>query len=143
MRCWDGGASFFTCKFGTYHLLDNITLHKSIDSKLVTTDYFSLAAPFVNYWNGDVCEIQDQYLRCQCGRLYRPFKMLENRPFALKGTTKLTQIKEEINKLDFKNNLVQVQFENLNVRISSDRELEKNEKTQLKKILKEYQITFC
>jgi hypothetical protein len=69
--------------------------------------------------------------------------MLENRPFALKGTTKLTQIKEEINKLDFKNNLVQVQFENLNVRISSDRELEKNEKTQLKKILKEYQITFC
>ena len=144
MKCWDGGAGFFTCKFGTHHLLDNFSwISQGEGNKLISTDYFNLASPFINYWNGDLCEIRDEYKKCKCGRYYRPFKMLENRPFALKGTTKLTQIKEEINQLDFKNNLVQVQFENLNVRISSDRELEKNEKTQLKKILKEYQITFC
>ena len=34
MRCWDGGASFFTCKYEVYHLLDNVTLHKEIDNKL-------------------------------------------------------------------------------------------------------------
>ena len=140
MRCWDGGASFFTCKFGTYHLLDNVTYHKSINNKLVTTDYFSLAAPFVNYWNGDVCEIEDEYSRCQCGRLYRPFKMLENRPFALKGTTKLTSIKEQISKLDFKKDLTQVQFELSNVRISTSRILETFEKDILQNILKEYKI---
>lgn len=140
MRCWDGGATFFTCKFGTYHLLDNITYHKSIDNKLVTTDYFSLAAPFVNYWNGDICSIENEYLRCECGRLYRPFKMLENRPFALKGSTKLTSIKQQISQLSFKGDLVQVQFENLSVMISSSRSLETSEKDQLQDILREYQI---
>lgn len=140
MRCWDGGATFFTCKFGTYHLLDNITYHQSIDNKLVTTDYFSLAAPFVNYWNGDICSIGNEYLRCECGRLYRPFKMLENRPFALKGSTKLTSIKQQISQLSFKGDLVQVQFENLSVMISSSRPLETSEKDQLQDILREYQI---
>jgi phenylacetate-coenzyme A ligase PaaK-like adenylate-forming protein len=143
MRCWDGGATFFTCKFGTYHLLDNITYHKSVDNKLVTTDYFSLSAPFINYWNGDLCKIENEYLRCECGRLYRPFKMLENRPFALKGSSKLTSIKQQISQLSFKRDLIQVQFENLSVRISCSRELETNEKDQLQNILIEYQIIFC
>jgi hypothetical protein len=142
MRCWDGGATFFTCKFGTYHLLDNITYHKSVNNKLITTDYFSLAAPFVNYWNGDLCTIGDEYVRCECGRLYRPFKMLENRPFALKGSTKLTSIKEQISQLSFKTDLVQVQFENLNVIIFSNRILEDIEKDQLRSVLKEYDIIY-
>ena len=142
MRCWDGGATFFTCKFGTYHLLDNITYHRSVDDKLVTTDYFSLAAPFVNYWNGDLCTIQDQYLRCECGRLYRPFKMLQNRPFALKGSTKLTSIKQQISQMSFKADLVQIQFENLSVRISSSRELEIFEKEELQGVLNEYTILY-
>jgi hypothetical protein len=140
MRCWDGGATFFTCKFGTYHLLDNITSHKSIDNKLVTTDYFSLAAPFVNYWNGDLCTIGEEYFRCQCGRLYHPFKMLQNRPFALKGTSKLIDIKQKISQLSFKSDLIQVQFENLSVRIVCSRELKIDEKNQLQDILKEYEI---
>jgi phenylacetate-coenzyme A ligase PaaK-like adenylate-forming protein len=140
MRCWDGGATFFTCKFKTYHLLDNITYHKSINNKLVTTDYFSLAAPFINYWNGDICSIGNEYLRCECGRLYRPFKMLENRPFALKGSAKLTSIKQQISQLSFKGDLIQVQFENLSVMISSSRPLETSEKDQLQDILREYQI---
>ena len=140
MRCWDGGATFFTCKFGTYHLLDNITYHKSIDNKLVTTDYFSLSAPFVNYWNGDLCTIGDEYVRCECGRLYRPFKMLENRPFALKGSSKLTSIKQQISQLSFKKDLIQVQFQNLDATIVCSRELKTDEKGQLQEILNEYNI---
>jgi hypothetical protein len=141
MRCWDGGACFFTCKFGTYHLLDNITQHRSVNKKLVTTDYFSLAAPFVNYWNGDICEIGEEYKRCKCGRLYRPFRMLQNRPFDIKGPIKLTAIKEKINKLNFKKDLVQVQFEGLNVSISTKRHLNREEKIKLKNILNDYEIS--
>ena len=140
MRCWDGGATFFTCKFGTYHLLDNITYHKSVDNKLVSTDYFSLASPFVNYWNGDICSIGNDYVRCECGRLYRPFKMLQNRPFALKGSTKLTSIKQQISQLSFKKDLIQVQFQNLDVTIVCSRQLDIDEKDQLQDILKEYEI---
>ena len=140
MRCWDGGACFFTCKFRTYHLLDNITQHKSINKKLVTTDYFSLSAPFVNYWNGDICEIGEEYSRCECGRLYRPFKMLQNRPFNIKGPTKLTAIKEKINKLYFKKDLVQIQFKELNVSVSTKRQLSAEEEFELKNILSDYKI---
>jgi hypothetical protein len=70
----------------------------------------------------------------------KPFRMLENRPFALKGSSKLTNIKEQISQLSFKTDLVQVQFENLTVMISSARNLETNEKEILQDILKEYQI---
>jgi hypothetical protein len=66
--------------------------------------------------------------------------MLQNRPFALKGTTKLTAIKEQISQLSFKRDLIQVQFENLRVSIVSSRKLENNEKDQLQNILKEYEI---
>jgi len=99
MRCWDGGASFFTCKYKTYHLMDNLSWSFEINSKLITTDYFSLPSPFVNYWNGDYCKIDNEYKRCECGRLYREFEFLENRPFSLKGTC-FKEIKEKIEKLN-------------------------------------------
>jgi len=141
MKCWDGGASFFTCKNGTYHLNDNFAWTvEGPDHKMISTDYFNLASPFINYWNGDLCEISKEYHKCNCGRYYRPFKMLQNRPFALKGTTKLTTIKEEISKLSFKGDLIQVQFENLSVSVVSSRKLEDYEKDQLQNILKEYRI---
>lgn len=141
MRCWDGGASFFTCKNGTYHLNDNFAwVIEGPDNKMISTDYFNLASPFINYWNGDLCEIDSEYRKCSCGRYYRPFKMLQNRPFALKGTTKLTAIKEQISQLSFKRDLIQVQFENLRVSIVSSRKLEDNEKDKLQNILKEYEI---
>lgn len=54
--------------------------------------------------------------------------MLENRPFSLKGTKKLTEIKKELKKLYFKNDLVQFQFENSSVRISTKRVLNEEEK---------------
>lgn len=100
MRCWDGGASFFTCKEKTYHLMDNLSWCIEIDNKLISTDYFSLPSPFVNYWNGDYCSIENQYKRCECGRLYREFEFLENRPFSVKGTC-FKQIKDKIESLNF------------------------------------------
>ena len=77
MRCWDGGASFFTCKEGTRHLCDNLSYcHTTTDLKLLSDDYFSLPNPFINYWNGDHAQILDQYQKCKCGRYFRPFRML-------------------------------------------------------------------
>ena len=101
MRCWDGGATFFTCKHYTYHLCDNLSYCTEIDKKLISTDYFSFPSPFVNYWNGDYCEIGDTYKRCECGRLYREFKFLENRPFAVKGVV-ISEVKKKIEEIGIK-----------------------------------------
>lgn len=95
MRCWDGGATFFTCRKRNYHLMDNLSWCVEIDDKLVCTDYFSLPSPFVNYWNGDFCRISDTYRRCGCGRLYRDFKFLDNRPFSVKGKS-ILEVKEAL-----------------------------------------------
>lgn len=85
MRCWDGGATFFTCKEENYHLMDNLSWCVEKNKRLICTDYFSLSSPFVNYWNGDLCRINEKYERCDCGRLYRDFEFLDNRPFLIKG----------------------------------------------------------
>ena len=85
MRCWDGGATFYTCKYRNYHLMDNLAWVEEIDGKMICTDYFNLASPFVRYWNGDYCRISKEYHRCECGRLYREFEFMESRPFSLKG----------------------------------------------------------
>lgn len=141
MRCWDGGASFFTCKYGTYHLHDNLSWTiEGPNKKMISTDYFNMASPFINYWNGDLCEIINDYKLCECKRYYRPFKMLENRPFALKGPTKLTAIKKQIGVLEYKNKINQVQFENLDVNIYLNKSLEKDELTSLQEILKDYKV---
>jgi hypothetical protein len=75
MRCWDGGATFYTCRYNTYHLMDSLSWAYSDNHKLRTYDYFSIPSPFVNYWNGDYAEIGDSYQRCDCGRAYRHFKI--------------------------------------------------------------------
>jgi phenylacetate-coenzyme A ligase PaaK-like adenylate-forming protein len=95
MRCWDGGATFFTCKEGNYHVLDNLSYCFAKNNKLISTDYFSFTNPFVNYWNGDYCEIDNRYERCDCGRLFRKFKFIDSRPFAVKGES-INKIKETI-----------------------------------------------
>lgn len=101
MRCWDGGATFFTCVHKNYHLLDNLSWCESIDGKLISTDYFSLPSPFVRYWNGDFCRIDNKYQRCECGRLFRDFEFLENRPFSLKGKC-ILEIKKTLDNLNIK-----------------------------------------
>ena len=141
MRCWDGGASFFTCKFGTYHLNDNFAwVTQGSDNKLISTDYFNMAAPFINYWNGDRCRIENDYHKCECGRWYRPFKMLQNRPFALKGPKKLTLIKEQIGQLEFKNKISQVQFDGLDVNVYLNEKIEEIYLNKIKNILSEYTV---
>lgn len=75
MRCWDGGATFFTCKHNTYHLLDSLSWTYTSDYKLISSDYFSLPSPFINYWNGDYADISSDYERCKCGRAFRKFEM--------------------------------------------------------------------
>jgi hypothetical protein len=141
MRCWDGGASFFTCRFGTYHLNDNFAwVVEGSDNKMISTDYFNMAAPFINYWNGDLCEIGKEYQRCGCGRWYRPFKMLQNRPFALKGPTRLTKIKEQISRLDFKGKIGQVQFDGLSVNVHINERLDEESINKIKEILSEYTV---
>lgn len=99
MRCWDGGGSFFTCKYRNYHLMDNLAwCEQGPNNEFICTDYFNLASPFVRYWNGDYCKIDNEYKRCECGRLYREFEFLENRPFSLKGVC-FKEIKEKIKEL--------------------------------------------
>lgn len=95
MRCWDGGISFMTCKYGKRHLLDNLSYCVSVGGKLVSTDYFSLPAPFVNYWNGDYGDVGDEYHRCDCGRAYREFSFGRPREFTYMGLTS-EQIKMRI-----------------------------------------------
>ena len=44
MRCWDGGATFLTCKDNNYHVLDNLSYCYEKENKLISTDYFSFSA---------------------------------------------------------------------------------------------------
>lgn len=115
MRCWDGGATFFTCSEGNYHILDNLSYCEDKNNKLISTDYFSFVSPFINYWNGDYCEISTKYERCDCGRLYRKFKFLDSRPFSVKGES-INKIKETIINLEIKGiKRVICSFENINI----------------------------
>lgn len=98
MRSWDGGASFLTCKHHTYHLLDNLSNVQCVDGKLISTDFFSFASPFLDYWNGDFCEINDNYKLCECGRWFRPFKFTNPRNFTMNGLDANT-IQERIKNL--------------------------------------------
>jgi len=98
MRCWDGGATFYTCKHRNYHLMDNLAWVEEVDGKMICTDYFNLASPFVRYWNGDYCRISKEYQRCECGRLYREFEFMESRPFSLKGVC-MKEIKDGLKAL--------------------------------------------
>lgn len=79
MRCWDGGATFFTCKYGTYHSMDWLVDMWEDNGELATTDFFNLATPFINYRNGDAVRFQKTWAKCQCGRYYRPMQFYGKR----------------------------------------------------------------
>lgn len=81
MRCWDGGASFFTCQYGTYHCMDWLCdMQQGDRNQLETTDFFNLAAPFIRYRNGDEVRLMKTWAKCQCGRYYRPMQFYGKRP---------------------------------------------------------------
>lgn len=140
MRCWDGGATFFTCKYKNYHLCDNLSWSEEVDGKLVTTDYFSLPSPFVKYWNGDLCKIDDTYQRCECGRLYRDFTFVESRPFSLKGLS-IEKYREQIKHSGIPN-IKQVKCSVNHIEIVSSDHLSLDEKTKIKNILDKFDVKF-
>jgi hypothetical protein len=140
MRCWDGGASFFTCKEKNYHLMDNLSWCEEVDTKLISTDYFSFPSPFVNYWNGDYCKIDNKYQRCDCGRLYRDFEFLENRPFSLKGMC-LKDIKDKIKEMDIQG-ITQARCSVDSIDIISNKELSEQEKLMIRNITNKFKFNF-
>lgn len=140
MRCWDGGASFFTCPYGTYHLMDNISHSASRNGKLICTDYFSLAMPFVNYWNGDYAEIAEDYQKCLCGRFYRKFKFLKQREFSAAGITS-----DEVSRRATQLGIRGIKYINMAKRrldVVSFRELKLEERALFERAFPEYQILF-
>lgn len=140
MRCWDGGASFFTCKEKNYHLMDNLSWCEEMDTKLISTDYFSFPCPFVNYWNGDYCKIDKKYKRCDCGRLYREFEFLENRPFSLKGIC-LKEIQDKINNLNI-SEIKQIRCDSKKLKVISTKELSNYDKERVKKTTNKFNFEF-
>lgn len=140
MRCWDGGASFFECKYGTIHLMDNLAWCVEKEKKLVSTDYFSLPSPFVNFWNGDRCEIENKYQKCKCGRMFRPFKFLENRPFAVKGNS-IKEYREKMVALGI-SDIRQIRCDINFFVISSTRRLSDSEKLEIRKIFAGHEVRF-
>lgn len=140
MRCWDGGATFFTCRHGNYHLMDNLAWCDEMDGKLISTDYFSLPSPFVNYWNGDRCSIGKSYMRCECGRLYRDFEFLENRPFSLKGMS-INDLRRTIEKINSKS-IKQVRCGLNTIDIISSEEISELEKGEISKSAERFEFRF-
>ena len=134
MKCWDGGASFITCKHNTYHLLDDVAYCHSIDGKLISTDYFNQVSPFVNYWNGDYCDIDDKYEKCECGRWYRQFKFVKNRDFGSLHLESL-KVKNKIKKLKISS----IKFVKMGIRneitIISNKNISKTDENSIRKAL--------
>jgi len=140
MRCWDGGASFFTCKDKNYHLMDNLSWCEENEEKLISTDYFSFTCPFVKFWNGDKCKIEDKYKRCSCGRLYREFRFLDNRPFAIKGHS-ITEYKNKLMSCGFieiKQIVCGVDF----IEVISNKEMNQSQKEKIVEIFNDHKLKF-
>lgn len=140
MRCWDGGAGFFSCRYGTYHLMDNLSFCEEFENKLISTDYFSLPSPFVKFWNGDLCKIENKYKRCQCGRIFRPFTFLQSRPFSIKGKC-ITELREKVKQSGIKG-IKQIKCGNSKMEIVSNINLSNQDKEQLFQIMSEFNLIF-
>lgn len=140
MRCWDGGASFFTCKFGNYHIMDNLSWCEEIEGKLISTDYFNFISPFIRYWNGDICSLSSDFLRCDCGRLFREFEFLENRPFSISGVN-LEDLKLKMIELNL-NCIKQVKCYTDLIDVVTTRELSDFEKNKIKVLEPRFNFVF-
>jgi len=140
MRCWDGGASFFTCIHRNYHLMDNLSWCEEIEGRLISTDYFSIPSPFIRYWNGDRCRLADSYQRCECGRLYREFEFLENRPFSLKGAC-INELRRTIEKINSKS-IKQVRCGLNTIDIISSEEISEFDKGEVLKTTDKFEFRF-
>lgn len=77
MRCWDGGLSFFECRYGTKHINDELCVAKSVNNQIISTDLFNYAQEFINYKNDDIGEIEIK--QCACGIFGNVFKKFEGK----------------------------------------------------------------
>jgi hypothetical protein len=140
MRCWDGGATFITCKEKRQHLLDNLSWCEEKDKMLLSTDYFSLPSPFIRYWNGDYCKIGQEYSRCDCGRLYRQFEFLDSRPFTIKGES-INKIKQELLSLNIRG-IKQVRCQVESILLISSKEISEEDKKRINDKFLDINFTF-
>jgi hypothetical protein len=66
MRCWDGGATFVTCKHGSTHWIDLLCETRIERKSLICTDLFNAAQQFIEYRNGDMLS-STRHGTCKCG----------------------------------------------------------------------------
>lgn len=66
MRCWDGGASFYTCQYMNKHICHFTSLVHMENRKLISTDFWNRSQLFVDYWNGDIVDWSRGNM-CPCG----------------------------------------------------------------------------
>jgi phenylacetate-coenzyme A ligase PaaK-like adenylate-forming protein len=83
MRSWDGGATFYTCRFGECHWVDYLA-PTSVDdnNKLIATDLFNVAQMYVNYHNGDFVK-KTTTSTCACGMVSTKNEFLNRSAFTL------------------------------------------------------------
>lgn len=71
MRCWNGGATFYTCSAGNVHWVDMLADVKTEDDgSLSSYDIWNYEQNFYWYHNDDMCQIND-YKLCDCGMVRR------------------------------------------------------------------------
>lgn len=142
MRCWDGGITFFTCAYHTYHLLDGLSWVTSDNNKLISTDYYSLPSPFVNYWNGDYGTVEKNYQKCDCGRYYRHFDISRVRSTQLSGVASY-DIKNKITESEIEiTNIKRVEATHNFIRIFTIKPYSSNDRMKVRKLLPKFEINF-
>lgn len=139
MRCWDGGVTFYSCQFNKTHLIDGLAWAWSDAGRLISTDFYSLPSPFVNYWNGDYCTIAEQYQICKCGRCYRPFEMQSPRSVAVNNAVS-DQLKVWINQLPFIADIKRAEATRKFIRVFTKRPLTSKERAEIRKVLQGFEV---
>jgi hypothetical protein len=143
MRCWDGGITFMTCKFGTYHLLDGLAWTRSDENdRLISDDYYSLPSPFVNYWNGDFGTVGTTYHKCKCGRMYRDFTIKRIRSVIMSGVHNTT-IRDNILATDVDTSgIKRAEASDYFLRLFTDRPYSPHERLTIRRTLPNLEINF-
>lgn len=85
MRCWDGGATYYTCPNMKTHWVDFSSIIRFDGQKLISTDLWNTAQKFVDYWNNDRL-LSRPIGKCDCGLEAVEIEWMENpRYFVVKG----------------------------------------------------------
>jgi len=140
MRCWDGGVTFFTCRHHTAHLLDGLSWAYTNQNRLISYDFYSLPAPFVNYWNGDFATIDEEYQKCKCGRSYRPFVIHNTRSIALNNIN--SNYIQNIIKMAKDTTIKRMEGSNHFLRLFTELPLSIEERNRIRKALPNFEINF-